>query len=99
MKKVISLFLCLAMVLTTFTDSFAYANNISNGLSYDPEQLMDLLPQSATGSSIPDPYRALTPQLPYMPDTNNAQTIAGPARNEINAPKIHNEAESPVDIA
>lgn len=98
MKKVISLFLCVVLILSTFTTSLAYAKNINNGLDYDPEYLMDLLPQTGTGSGVPDPYKALTPQLPYVPETGNAQALAGPARNEINPPTVPTEEESPVDI-
>jgi hypothetical protein len=52
MKKVLSIVLCLGLVFTTFTDNFAFAKGINNsGLSYDPEYLMDLLPQAGAGTS------------------------------------------------
>lgn len=100
MKKVLSLALCLILILTSFTDSFAYASNRnSNTNYYDPESLLDQLPQTGTGTSIPDPYKAITPQLPSVPDVSNPQALAGPANNEVNPPMLQNDEECPVDMA
>ena len=100
MRKVLSFILCLAMVVSTLTDSIAFASNINNSvMNYDPESLMDLLSGSDTGTSIPDAYGTLTPQLPSVPDVSNAQALAEPANNEATLPTVQSDVECPVDTA
>lgn len=98
MKKVLSAVLCLAMVFTIFADSFALADSIPNStINYDPGSLLNLMPQPGSGTSIPEPYKALTPQFPNIPDINSPEAIAGPAIKKASPPMVENDEECPVD--